>query len=62
MPSRERRHDRWTDGDVRVIVATVAFGMGINKANVRFVLHFSMPKSLRCVKSSASACPDRSGA
>ena len=25
---RERRHDRWTDGDVRVIVATVAFGMG----------------------------------
>ena len=36
----------WNEGDVRVIVATTAFGMGIDKPDVRLVLHFDMPSTL----------------
>ncbi|KAL4856507.1 ATP-dependent DNA helicase Q-like 4A [Chlorella vulgaris] len=43
---REAVQAEWTNGDVPVIVATIAFGMGINKADVRFVFHYSLPKSL----------------
>jgi len=43
---REQVQSEWTNGDVPVIVATLAFGMGINKADVRFVIHFCVPKSL----------------
>jgi superfamily II DNA helicase RecQ len=43
---REEVHRAWSNGQLRVAVATVAFGMGINKPDVRFVLHHSLPKSL----------------
>uniref|UniRef100_A0A915AKK7 ATP-dependent DNA helicase n=1 Tax=Parascaris univalens TaxID=6257 RepID=A0A915AKK7_PARUN len=43
---RSRTHEMWISGEVNVIVATVAFGMGIDKADVRYVIHHSMAKSM----------------
>ncbi len=42
---RERVHEAFTDGSAEVVVATSAFGMGIDKADVRFVLHAAPPDS-----------------
>ncbi len=44
--ARTRTQDRFAAGEVDVIVATVAFGMGIDRADVRFVIHAAMPQSL----------------
>lgn len=43
---RDERQQRWTDGEVRVMVATNAFGMGIDKPDVRTVVHIDCPDSI----------------
>lgn len=43
---REIRQEEWIDGKVRIMVATNAFGMGIDKADVRFVVHYTECDSL----------------
>ncbi len=43
---RNERQEAWTRGDTRVIVATNAFGMGIDKPDVRLVIHYDLPNTL----------------
>lgn len=44
--ARQRNQEAWMAGEKRVLVGTIAFGLGINKPDVRAVLHLSLPKSL----------------
>jgi len=43
---RRRNQEKWMSDEVRVLVGTIAFGLGINKAAVRAVIHLSLPKSI----------------
>jgi ATP-dependent DNA helicase RecQ len=45
-PSRTAVQEWWTGSDRAIVVATIAFGMGIDKADVRYVYHYNLPKSL----------------
>jgi ATP-dependent DNA helicase RecQ len=43
---RDKKQSSWTIGETRVIIATNAFGMGIDKSEVRFVIHWDIPDSI----------------
>src|SRR5713101_7866920 len=45
-PMRRRNQEQWMSDEVRVLVGTIAFGLGINKAAVRAVIHLALPKSI----------------
>jgi len=46
IPDRAAVQDRFMQGDIRVIVATIAFGMGVDKSDIRFIVHYGLADSV----------------
>ncbi|CRG96733.1 ATP-dependent DNA helicase Q1, putative [Plasmodium gallinaceum] len=44
--TRKRTQEKWLNGKVNILVATIAFGMGIDRKDVSFIIHFNLPKSI----------------
>ena len=44
--TRRRTQEQFIDGDVPIVAATIAFGMGIDKPDIRLVVHYALPKSI----------------
>lgn len=44
MEDKEQTHHSWVHNRLQVVVATIAFGLGINKPDVRFVIHYTLSK------------------
>ncbi|EER06253.1 eukaryotic translation initiation factor 4A, putative [Perkinsus marinus ATCC 50983] len=54
--SRAAVHKSWMSGESKVIVATVAFGMGVHHDSVRWVIHFSVPPSIQHYQQESGRC------
>ncbi|MEZ4712793.1 MAG: RecQ family ATP-dependent DNA helicase [Caldilineaceae bacterium] len=46
LPNRAEVQDRFMAGDIELIVATIAFGMGVDKPDIRFIVHYGLPNSV----------------
>ena len=56
MELRSAKQEAWKSGKKRIIVSTNAFGMGIDKADVRFVCHYDLPESIEAYFQEAGRC------